>query len=68
MNVLRFYLRTRNSLRGFVRWSVRWSVVIESISGKTRISAPAHLSATGSRVSGLVIVVDAPLNVCMRLD
>ena len=35
--------------------SVGWSVeVIESKSGKTRISAPAHPSATGGRISGLV--------------
>ena len=31
------------------------AVMIESKSGKTRISAPAHLSATGGRVSGLVL-------------
>ena len=38
-----------------VGWSVGWSVeVIELKSGKTRISAPAHPSATGGRVSGLV--------------
>ena len=38
-----------------VRRSVGRSVeVIESKSGKTRISAPAHPSATGGRVSGLV--------------
>ena len=56
-------MRTRNSIRGFVRPSVRpsvgpsvrWSVVIELESVKTRISAPAHPSATGiGRVSGLV--------------
>ena len=34
--------------------SVGWSVVIELKSGKTRISAPAHPSATDGRVSGLV--------------
>ena len=32
--------------------------VIESKSGKTRISAPAHPSATGGRVSGLVPSLD----------
>ena len=38
-----------------VRPSVRRSVTLESKSGKTRISAPAHPSATGiGRVSGLV--------------
>ena len=42
-----FWLRTRNSIRGFVRPSVRRSVVPlvrehESKSVKTRISAPAH--------------------------
>ena len=53
-------LWTRNSIRGFVRPSVRLSVrpsvmVIELKSVKTRISAPAHPSATGiGRVSGLV--------------
>ena len=50
-------------MRGFVRSSVRrlvgrlvgWSVVIEFESVKTRISAPAHPSATGiGRVSSLV--------------
>ena len=35
-------------------WSVGRSVVIELKSGKTRISAPAHPSATDGRVSGLV--------------
>ena len=33
---------------------VRWSVMIELKSWKTRISAPAHPSATGGRVFGLV--------------
>ena len=42
-------------LRGFVRPSVRRSVTIKSKSGKTRISAPAHPSATDGRVSGLVL-------------
>ena len=34
-----FYLQTRNSLRGFARFcqSVRWSMMIELISVKTRI-------------------------------
>ena len=35
--------------------SVRPSVMIGSKSGKTRISAPAHPSATDGRVSGLVL-------------
>ena len=39
-----------------VRPSVRPSVTIESKSGKTHISAPAHLSATDGRVSGLVLI------------
>ena len=44
-------------LRPSVGWSVGRSVeVIESKSGKTRISAPAHPSATGGRVSGLVFI------------
>ena len=46
INELDFLLRTRNSIRGFVRPSVdpsvRWSVMIESKSGKTRTSALAH--------------------------
>ena len=43
------------SVRPSVHWSVGWSVVIESKSGKIRISAPAHPSATGiGRVSSLV--------------
>ena len=37
-----------------VGWFVGRSVTLELKSGKTRISAPAHLSATGGRVSGLV--------------
>ena len=36
-----------------LRPSVRPSITIESKSGKTRISAPAHPSATGGRVSVL---------------
>ena len=53
-------LCTRNSVRGFVRPSVHPSVCRsvgghESKRAKTRISAPAHPSATGmGRVSGLV--------------
>ena len=43
--------------RGFVRPSVRRSVMIELESVKTRISAPAHPSATGGRLSGLVTVL-----------
>ena len=38
-----------------IRWLVGWSVVIELKSGKPRISAPAHPSATDGRVSGLVL-------------
>ena len=38
-----------------VGWLVGWSVTLELKSGKTRISAPAHPSATGGRVSGLVV-------------
>ena len=34
---------------------VGWSVTLELKSGKTRISAPAHPSATDGRVSGLVL-------------
>ena len=47
-----FKLRTRISLRGFVR-----PLVCRSVSkiGKTRLSAPAHQSATGGRVSGPVL-------------
>ena len=42
-------------MRGFVRPSVGRFVVIESEIGKTRISAPAHPSATGTgRVSSLI--------------
>ena len=40
------------TIRGFIR--LLSSVMIESKSGKTRISAHAHPSATGGRVSGLV--------------
>ena len=42
------------SVRQSVHWSVRRSVMIELKSGKTDISAPAHPSATGGRVSSLV--------------
>ena len=42
-----------------VRPSVRRSVMIESKSGKTRISTPAHLSATCGRVSGLVLISES---------
>ena len=46
------------SVRRSVRWSVRPSVhEHESKSGKTRIFAPAHLSATGGRVFGLVQIM-----------
>ena len=56
-----FQLRTRNSIRGFVGPSVGPSVgpfvVIELEIVKTRISAPAHPSATGiGRVSGLIFI------------
>ena len=45
----------RPSVGWLVGWSVGRSVTLESKSGKTRISAPAHPSATGiGRVSGLV--------------
>ena len=44
-------------VRWLVGWSVGRSVVIELKSGKTRISAPAHPSATDGRVSGLVFVL-----------
>ena len=65
-----FQLRTLNSIRGIVRLSVllpvgpsiHWSVMIKSKSGKMRISAPAHLSATGGRVSGLVALRDSSVN------
>ena len=41
--------------RGCFLATVGWSVTLELKSGKTRISAPAHSSATGiGRVSGLV--------------
>ena len=43
-----------NRLCPSVGRSVGWYVTHELKSGKTRISAPAHPSATGGRVSGLV--------------
>ena len=43
-----------------VGWSVGRSVTLELKSGKTRISAPAHPSATGGRVSGLVFIRMVP--------
>ena len=50
-------MRTRNSIRAFDRPSVRPSVREHELkSVKTRISAPAHLSATGGHVSSLVTV------------
>ena len=39
--------------------SVGWSVTLELKSGKTHISAPAHPSATGGRVSSLVTFPEA---------
>ena len=48
------YKRLCPSVGWLVGWLVGWSVVIELKSGKTRISAPAHPSATDGRVSGLV--------------
>ena len=51
----RLYKRLCPSVGRSVGWLVGWSVTLESRSGKTRISAPAHPSATGiGRVSGLV--------------
>ena len=55
-------MRPRISLRGLVRPSVGPSVgpsvrQHESKSGKARISAPAHPSATGGHVSGLVQIM-----------
>ena len=48
-------MSVRPSVGRSVGPSVRWSVgEHESKSVKTRISAPAHPSATGGRVSGLV--------------
>ena len=44
------------SVRDHESKSVRRSIMIELKSGKTRISAPAHPSATDGRVSGLVIL------------
>ena len=48
------YKRLCLSVGWLVGWLVGRSVVIKLKSGKTRISAPAHPSATGGRVSGLV--------------
>ena len=59
-----------------VGWSVGWSigqsvgrsVTLELKSGKTRISAPAHRSATGGRVSGLVTLNQSGLTlVCLSV-
>ena len=47
------YKRLYPSVRPSVRWSVGRSVTLELNSGKTRISAPAHTSATDGRVSRL---------------
>ena len=48
-------LSIRQFVGPLVRWSFGPSVHQHKLkSGKTHISAPAHLSATGSRVSGLV--------------
>ena len=56
-------LRTRNAIKGFVHPSVgpsvHPSVIIKFESVKTCISAPAHPSATGGRVSGLVLHVSS---------
>ena len=65
-----FQLRTRNSIRGFVRpsvgwlvgWSVGRSVTLESKSGKTHISAPAHPSATDGLYLALFMAVFMNLN------
>ena len=50
------YKRLCPSVRPSVGWSVGRSVTLELKSGKTRISAPAHPSATDGRVSGLVFL------------
>ena len=53
------YKRLCPSVRWSVGWLVGWSVgrsvTLELKSGKMRISAPAHPSATDGRVSGLVL-------------
>ena len=41
-------------LKGYILGPAKPESYLESKSGKTRISAPAHLSATDGRVSGLV--------------
>ena len=48
------YKRLCPSVGRLVGRSVGWSVTLELKSGKTRISAPAHPSATDGRVSGLI--------------
>ena len=67
------YKRLCPSVRRLVGWSVGRSVTLELKSGKTRISAPAHPSATGGRVSGLVqsnhvssVKIVSPLNLCTK--
>ena len=52
-SLLSFFI-VADTLCPSIPWSVRWSVTLELKSRKTRISAPAHPSATGGRVSGLV--------------
>ena len=55
------YKRLCPSVGPSIRWSVRPSMMIELESVKTRISAPAHLSATGiGRVSDLVFSGSGP--------
>ena len=63
------YKRLCPSVRPSVRPSVGWSVgEHEWKSVKTRISAPAHPSATGGRVSGLVLLLlPLHLNLFLRL-
>ena len=56
------YKRLCPSVGPLVRWSVGPSVVIELENVKTRISAPAHPSATDiCRVSGLVVFLTPEL-------
>ena len=50
------YKKLCPSVRPSVRPLVGWSVTLELKSRKTRISAPAHQSATDGRVSGLVFL------------
>ena len=52
----RLYTLLCRSVGRSVGPSVRPSVTIKSKSGKTRVSAPAHPSATDGRVSGLVLI------------